>query len=196
MTALSRIFNVVCCASGLLALSPLFALIAIAIKCDDGGPVFYLQRRVGMKFKPFRLIKFRTMTVGADQAGLLTAPSDQRVTRCGRLLRRYKLDELPQLWNVIQGDMQLVGPRPEVEAYVCQFRDEYSVLLSEPPGITDPASLLYRREEEIFVSGQMERQYVSQILPDKLRLSLEYQHRRCLSSDCRILLETILSFAA
>ncbi len=196
MTRLSRVLNVVCCASGLLALSPLFALIAIAIKCDDGGPVFYLQRRVGRGFQPFRLVKFRSMTVGADQAGLLTAPSDARVTRCGRLLRRYKLDELPQLWNVIQGDMQLVGPRPEVEAYVCQFRDEYSVLLNEPPGITDPASLLYRREEEIFVSGQMERQYVSQILPDKLRLSLEYQHRRCLSSDCRILLETILNFAA
>src|SRR5437879_4467730 len=195
MTRLSRVFNLVCCTSGLLALSPLFALIALAIKCDDGGPVFYLQLRVGMKFKPFRLVKFRTMTLGADQGGLLTAPSDRRVTRCGRLLRRYKLDELPQLWNVIQGDMQLVGPRPEVEAYVCQFRDEYSVLLIDPPGITDPASLLYRREEEIFVSEQMERQYVSQILPDKLRLSLEYQHRRCLSSDCRILLETILSFA-
>jgi len=112
------------------------------------------------------------------------------------LLRRYKLDELPQLWNVIQGDMQLVGSRPEVEAYVCQFRDQYSVLLSEPPGITDPASLLYRQEEEIFVSGQMERQYVSQILPEKLRLSLEYQHRRCLSSDFRILLETILHSAS
>src|SRR6266700_5673187 len=196
MTRLSRLFNVVCCASGLLVVSPLFALIAFAIKSDDGGPVFYLQRRVGMQFKPFRIVKFRTMTPGADQAGLLTAPSDARVTRCGRLLRRYKLDELPQLWNVIQGDMQLVGPRPEVEAYVCQFHDEYSVLLNEPPGITDPASLLYRREEEIFVSGQMERQYVSQILPDKLRLSLEYQHRRCLTSDCRILLETILSFAA
>jgi lipopolysaccharide/colanic/teichoic acid biosynthesis glycosyltransferase len=196
MTALSRIFNVVCCASGLLALSPLFTFIAFAIKFDDGGPVFYLQRRVGRGFKPFRLVKFRTMTLGADRAGLLTAPSDARVTRCGRLLRRYKLDELPQLWNVIQGEMQLVGPRPEVEAYVCQFRDEYSALLSEPPGITDPASLAYRREDEIFVSGQMERQYVSQILPDKLRLSLEYQHRRCLTSDCRILLQTILNFAA
>jgi lipopolysaccharide/colanic/teichoic acid biosynthesis glycosyltransferase len=196
MTALSRIFNVVCCASGLLALSPLFTFIAFAIKFDDGGPVFYLQRRVGRGFKPFRLVKFRTMTLGADRAGLLTAPSDARVTRCGRLLRRYKLDELPQLWNVIQGDMQLVGPRPEVEAYVCQFRDEYSALLSEPPGITDPASLAYCREDEIFVSGQMERQYVSQILPDKLRLSLEYQHRRCLTSDCRILLQTILNFAA
>ena len=135
--------------------------------CDDGGPVFYFQRRVGKEFKPFRLVKFRTMTVGADQAGLLTAPSDQRVTGCGRLLRRYKLDELPQLWNVIHGDMQLVGPCPEVEIYVRQFRHQYSVLLSDPPGITDPASLAYRREEEIFLLGQMERQYVSQILPEK-----------------------------
>jgi lipopolysaccharide/colanic/teichoic acid biosynthesis glycosyltransferase len=196
VTALSRIFNVVCSTSGLLALSPLFAFIAFAIKCDDGGPVFYLQQRVGRGFRPFRLVKFRTMRVGADQAGLLTAPSDQRVTRCGRVLRRYKLDELPQLWNIIQGDMQLVGPRPEVEAYVCQFPDEYSVLLSEPPGITDLASLAYRREEEIFFPGQMERQYASQILPAKLRISLEYQHRRCFTSDLRILLDTILSLAS
>ena len=165
MTRLSRVLNVVCCASGLLALSPLFALIAIAIKCDDGGPVFYLQRRVGRGFQPFRLIKFRSMTVGADQAGLLTAPSDARVTRCGRLLRRYKLDELPQLWNVFRGEMQLVGPRPEVGCYVCQFQDQYAILLNEPPGITDPASLAYRREEQLFTAGEMERQYVSQILP-------------------------------
>jgi lipopolysaccharide/colanic/teichoic acid biosynthesis glycosyltransferase len=136
------------------------------------------------------------MTIGADHAGLLTALADTRVTRCGHFLRRYKLDELPQLWNVLKGEMQLVGPRPEVEQYVSQFRGQYSVLLSEPPGITDPASLAYRREEQIFVIGQMECQYVSQILPDKLRLSLEYQKRRCLSSDIRILLQTVVNFAA
>ena len=196
MTRLCRVFNIVCSVSGLLALSPLLALIALAIKWDDAGPVFYSQNRVGRDFKPFQLVKFRSMTIGADHAGLLTAPADTRVTRCGHVLRRYKLDELPQLWNVIKGEMQLVGPRPEVEQYVSQFRGQYSVLLSEPPGITDPASLAYRREEQIFVIGQMECQYVSQILPDKLRLSLEYQKRRCLSSDIRILLQTVLNFAA
>ena len=196
MTRLCRVFNIVCSVSGLLALSPLLALIAFAIKWDDAGPVFYSQSRVGRDFKPFQLVKFRSMTIGADHAGLLTAAADMRVTRCGHFLRRYKLDELPQLWNVIKGEMQLVGPRPEVEQYVSQFRGQYSVLLSEPPGITDPASLAYRREEQIFVIGQMECQYVSQILPEKLRLSLEYQKRRCLSSDIRILVQTVLNFAA
>jgi lipopolysaccharide/colanic/teichoic acid biosynthesis glycosyltransferase len=196
MTRLCRVFNIVCSVSGLLALSPLLALIAFAIKWDDAGPVFYSQNRVGRDFKPFQFVKFRSMTIGADQAGLLIAPADTRVTRCGHFLRRYKLDELPQLWNVLKGEMQLVGPRPEVEQYVSQFRGQYSVLLSEPPGITDPASLAYRREEQIFVIGQMECQYVSQILPDKLRLSLEYQKRRCLTSDIRILLQTLLKFAA
>jgi lipopolysaccharide/colanic/teichoic acid biosynthesis glycosyltransferase len=196
MTRICRVFNIVCSVSGLLALSPLLALIAFAIKWDDAGPIFYSQNRVGRDFKPFQLLKFRSMTVGADHAALLTAPADTRVTRCGHFLRRYKLDELPQLWNVLKGEMQLVGPRPEVEQYVSQFRGQYSVLLSEPPGITDPASLAYRREEQIFVIGQMECQYVSQILPDKLRLSLEYQKRRCLTSDIRILLQTLLKFAA
>lgn len=195
MTHATRVFNIACAAAGIVALSPVFALIAFAIKCDDGGPVFYLQSRIGKHFKPFRLVKFRSMTVGADQSGLLTAPSDCRITRCGRWLRRYKLDELPQLWNVLKGEMQLVGPRPEVESYVSQFRDQYSALLTEPPGITDPASLAYRCEEVMFTPGQLEDQYVATILPEKLRLSLEYHRRRCLSSDLEILVRTVLSFA-
>src|SRR5205823_13378004 len=162
MTRLCRVFNIVCSVSGLLALSPLLALIALAIKWDDAGPVFYWQDRVGRDFKPFKLVKFRSMTIGADHAGLLTAPADTRVTRCGHFLRRYKLDELPQLWNVLRGEMQLVGPRPEVGCYVGQFQDQYAVLLNEPPGITDPASLAYRREEQLFTASEMERQYVSQ----------------------------------
>src|SRR5436309_1302054 len=103
MTTLCRAFNVVCSALGLVALWPLFLFVAIAIECDDHGPVFYLQSRIGRGFEPFRLVKFRSMKVGADVAGLLTAPSDQRITRVGRILRRYKLDELPQLWNVLKG---------------------------------------------------------------------------------------------
>jgi lipopolysaccharide/colanic/teichoic acid biosynthesis glycosyltransferase len=196
MTRFCRIFNLAGSVAGLLILSPIFAVIALAIKCDDGGPVFYWQKRVGKQFKPFRLVKFRSMRAGADRAGLLTGPSDPRVTPCGRLLRRYKLDELPQLWNVLKGEMQLVGPRPEVDTYVSRFLEQYSVLLREVPGITDPASLAFRREDRIFASGSIEHLYLFQILPEKLRLSLDYQCRRSLRSDFLILLKTILSIAA
>jgi len=196
MTVFCRTFNFVSAAAGLLILTPILVMIAIAIKWDDGGPIFYLQQRIGRNFQPFRLIKFRSMTVGADQSGLLTAPADQRVTRCGRWLRQSKLDELPQLWNVLTGDMQLVGPRPEVERYVEQFREQYSALLTDPPGITDPASLVFRREDQLFVPAEMERQYVSEVLPRKLILSLEYHGRRGFASDLGILLKTILGFSS
>lgn len=196
MTIFCRAFNFISATAGLVTLTPVLLLIAIAIKLDDGGPVFYLQKRIGRNFQPFQLIKFRTMTVGADQSGLLTAPADQRVTDCGRWLRRSKLDELPQLWNVLQGEMQLVGPRPEVESYVEQFREEYSALLADPPGITDPASLAFRREEQLFAPAGMERQYVSEILPRKLSLSLEYQRRRSFASDLGVLMKTIFGLAS
>lgn len=196
MSAFCRVFNFISAAAGLVILTPVLLLIAIAIKWDDGGPVFYLQTRIGQNFQPFRLVKFRSMTVGADQSGLLTAPADQRVTRCGRWLRRSKLDELPQLWNVLRGEMQLVGPRPEVERYVEQFREEYSALLADPPGVTDPASLAFRREEQLFGPAEMERQYVSEILPRKLSLSLEYQRRRSFASDLGVLMKTIFGLAS
>lgn len=196
MTAFCRAFNFVCAASGLVVLTPLLVVISIAIKCNDGGPVFYVQTRIGRNFEPFRLIKFRTMAIGADLAGLLTAPADRRVTRCGRFLRRTKLDELPQLWNVLKGEMQLVGVRPEVECYVAQFREQYTALLSDPPGITDPASLAFRREEQLFLAAEMERQYVSEILPEKLRLSLAYQSHRGFVSDLRVLMKTLLGLAS
>jgi len=196
MTAFCRAFNFISAAAGLVILTPVLLLIAIAIKWDDGGPVFYLQKRIGRNFQPFRLIKFRSMAVGADQAGLLTAPADRRVTGCGRWLRRSKLDELPQLWNVLTGEMQLVGPRPEVERYVEQFCEQYSSLLADPPGMTDPASLAFRREDLLFLSAEMERQYVSEILPRKLSLSLEYQRRRGFGSDLGILMKTILGFSS
>ena len=196
MSAFCRVFNFISAAAGLVVLTPALLLIAIAIKWDDGGPVFYLQKRIGRNFQPFRLVKFRSMTVGADQSGLLTAPADQRVTCCGRWLRRSKLDELPQLWNVLRGEMQLVGPRPEVERYVEQFREEYSALLTDPPGITDPASLAFRHEERLLAAAQIERQYVSEILPRKLVLSLDYQRRRRFSSDLGILMKTILGHSS
>jgi len=175
----------------LLLLSPLFLLAALAVKWDDGGPVLYAQDRVGKNFRSFRLLKFRSMAPGSERSGVLTAPSDSRITRVGRVLRKYKLDELPQLWNVLQGDMQLVGPRPEVARYVERFRERYAILLRQPPGITDPASLAYRHEEQCFQAGAIEQQYLARILPDKLRLSLEYQRRRNFFSDLAILLHTV-----
>ena len=196
MTIFCRAFNFISATAGLVTLTPVLLLIAIAIKWDDGGPVFYLQNRIGRNFQPFRLVKFRSMTVGADQSGLLTAPADQRVTDCGRWLRRSKLDELPQLWNVLRGEMQLVGPRPEVERYVEQFHAEYSTLLANPPGITDPASLAFRHEEQLFAPAGMERTYVSDILPRKLSLSLDYQRRRSFASDLGILMKTIFGLTS
>jgi lipopolysaccharide/colanic/teichoic acid biosynthesis glycosyltransferase len=132
------------------------------------------------------------MVVNADRDGLLTAPADSRLTRVGRWLRRYKVDELPQLFNVLKGDMQLVGARPEVERYVQLFRPQYAVILQERPGITDPATLVYRHEDQIFSADRMEEQYVKEILPAKLKLSLDYQKQRSLFSDVRILLRTVI----
>ncbi|MGH9493817.1 MAG: sugar transferase [Candidatus Sulfotelmatobacter sp.] len=193
---LHRVFDVVCAGIGLVFLSPLFLLIAIAIKFDDGGPVFYRQTRVGKGFRNFRLSKFRSMVPTADCAGLLTAPGDGRLTRTGRWLRRYKLDELPQLLNIVAGDIQLVGSRPEVERYVEMFRHQYAELLQERPGITDPATLLYRHEERLFRSEEIEKQYVEEILPTKLRLSIDYQQRRTFFSDLRILFQTMLGLTS
>lgn len=192
ISALHRIFDVSCAAAGLLLLSPLFCAIAVAIKFDDGGPVFYEHDRVGKNFCRFRVYKFRSMVAGADREGLLTTAGDVRLTPMGRLLRRYKLDELPQLFNVLRGDMQLVGARPEVERYVQLFRAEYAVILHDRPGITDPATLAYRREDQILSASKTEQQYIENILPAKVRLSLDYQKQRNFVSDVGILLRTVV----
>ena len=144
----------------------------------------------------FRLLKFRSMVPGADRSGLLTVAGDSRRTRVGRFLRRYKLDELPQLINVLAGDMQLVGPRPEVEHYVQKFRAEYALLLQRRPGITDPATLTFRHEEEMLRGEGWEDLYISRILPEKLELSLAYHRRRSFASDLRVLLQTVIGLPA
>jgi len=185
-------FDRFCAIVGLTVLAPLFAVIAVAIKIDDGGPVFYLQHRVGKDFRTFRLLKFRSMILDPVETSPLTAPADPRVTRAGRFLRKYKLDELPQLVNVLHGEMQLVGVRPQVVRYVEKFPREYRVLLQVPPGITDPASLSYRNEEEMFHDGSIEEQYVTRILPVKLELSLKYHRGRTFLSDMNILFRTVL----
>lgn len=189
--AAHRAFDALCAIAGLVFSLPLFCLIALAIKLDDGGPVFYQQVRVGKCFRLFRVWKFRSMVAGADRAGLLTAPKDSRLTPVGRFLRRYKLDELPQLVNVLKGEMQLVGARPEVERYVEMFRGQYAEILRDCPGITDPATLAYRSEEQIFSADRIEQQYVEEILPAKIELSLGYQRQRTFLSDARILLRTV-----
>jgi len=187
-----RAFELVCAAAGLLLLSPLLAVLAAAIKLEDGGPVFYAQARVGRHFRLFRLLKFRTMVPDAERRGLsITTARDPRVTRVGQLLRRCKLDELPQLWNVLRGDIGLVGARPEVERYVALFRPQYAEILRDRPGITDPASLAFRNESELLAGADAEDVYIGQILPRKLDLSLEYARRRTFSSDLAVILRTL-----
>jgi lipopolysaccharide/colanic/teichoic acid biosynthesis glycosyltransferase len=187
-----RAFEFVCAAAGLLLLSPLFALLAAAIKLEDGGPVFYAQARVGRDFCLFRLLKFRSMTPDAERRGLsITTARDPRVTRVGVHLRRYKLDEFPQLWNVLRGDMGLVGVRPEVERYVSMFRSQFAEILRQRPGITDPASLTFRNEWKLLADADVEGVYIGQILPRKLELSLEYARRRTFSSDLAVILRTL-----
>ena len=192
---LTRAFDFLCAALGLILLSPALLVIALAIKVEGTGPILYRQQRMGKNFRPFWLFKFRTMVVGADQSGLLTSQHDARITRVGIVLRRYKLDELPQLFNVLKGDMRIVGPRPEVLRYVEMFRSQYSLILREPPGITDPASIAFCQEDKFLSSTQMEKQYVANILPQKLRLSIEYQGRRSFLSDLRIIFQTIFNIA-
>jgi dTDP-4-amino-4,6-dideoxygalactose transaminase/lipopolysaccharide/colanic/teichoic acid biosynthesis glycosyltransferase len=192
--AAHRAFDLFCAAVGLAILAPVFALIALAIYLDDGRPIFYVQSRVGKGLKRFRLFKFRTMAPGSATSGPLTAPGDSRITPVGRCLRRYKLDELPQLLNVLKDEMQLVGPRPELEHYVKIFPGEYSELLTDAPGITDLASMAFRHEEELFHDGPMEEQYIARILPPKLQLSLNYHRGRTFLSDIDMLFRTILGF--
>ncbi len=187
-----RVVDILASAAGLAVLSPLFLVIGAAVKLQDRGPVFYRSRRVGIGGKLFSIYKFRSMVQGADAAGGgLTVRGDRRVTRVGRLLRAYKLDELPQLLNVFKGDMSLVGARPENPAYVERYSPEQREILRYRPGITSPASLRYRNEEELLSGGDTEDLYLGKILPHKLSMDLAYLRRRTVLSDLRIILQTI-----
>ena len=195
--ASKRAFDLLLAGLGLLVISPVFILAALAIKLDSAGPVFFLQERIGRNFRPFSIYKFRTMVAGADRrGGQLTVGSDPRVTRVGRWLRHAKIDELPQLINVLLGDMSLVGPRPEVSKYVEMYHDEYALVLSVRPGLTDPASVKYRDEASILAaSPDPEREYVERILPDKIALAQGYVARATFSSDLVVLVRTLLRIA-
>jgi lipopolysaccharide/colanic/teichoic acid biosynthesis glycosyltransferase len=185
-----RLFDLVAAACGLVVLLPLFLLVAVLIKLDSPGPVFFRQTRVGRHGVPFRLFKFRTMQVAGEQAGpQITVGEDVRITRVGAVLRRYKIDELPQLIDVLRGTMSLVGPRPEVPRYVAQYPTaQREQLLSVLPGITDFASLKYRNESELLAqAADAEREYVEVIMPEKLRVAGNYIAHANLRSDLRLL---------
>lgn len=189
---MKRLFDLAASGAGLLVLSPLFLFLALWVRFDSEGPVFYRQTRVGRGNRDFRLFKFRSMRVGSDKKGLITVGGrDPRVTRSGYYIRKYKLDELPQLINVFLGDMSLVGPRPEVRKYVDLYTPEQMRVLDVRPGITDPASIRYRNENELLAaSDDPERYYRETIMQDKLRINLEYVAERSFFYDIRLIFET------
>jgi len=178
----------------LLLLSPLFVVIGALIKLDSRGPVFFRQERIGQGLRQFTIYKFRTMSADAPlKGGLLTVPEDMRITRLGRILRKSKLDELPQLFNVLRGDMSVVGPRPEVSRYVELFRHEYQEILRGRPGMTDLASLKYRDESDFLrLAVDPEHEYVTRILPDKIALAREYAQRSSFLFDTSLIFKTLL----
>lgn len=188
-----RIFDVTASLLILLVTSPFFLLLAIAIKIDSRGPIFYRQVRVGQYGKDFKIFKFRTMVQNADKMGLaLTTGHDPRITRMGRLIRKCRLDEFSQLLNVLRGDMSLVGPRPEVRKYVEAYAPEYWATLLIRPGITAPSSIEFRNEDELLsAGGDPEEIYINTILPKKCGLNLEYMKRITVCNDIRIMFQTI-----
>jgi lipopolysaccharide/colanic/teichoic acid biosynthesis glycosyltransferase len=188
-----RFFDTVATAVGLLLISPSMFLIAWRIKAEDGGPVFYRGLRVGLHGKPFRIFKFRTMVVDAEKLGASsTSDDDLRITRTGRFLRKYKLDELPQLMNVLVGDMSLVGPRPEVKKFTDLYTNVEEAILTVRPGITDWASIWNPDEGAILAgSADPDRDYFEKIRPEKIRLQMKYVRERSFWIDIKIILLTL-----
>ena len=189
---MKRLFDIVASGLGLIVLSPLFIVLAIWIKMDSKGPVFYRQVRVGYKNKDFRIFKFRSMRVGADKGSLVTIGGhDPRVTRSGYFIRKFKFDELPQLINVFLGDMSLVGPRPEVRHYVDYWTPEQMHVLDVRPGITDPASIKFRNENELMEQAEdPEKYYIEVIMQEKIKLYLEYVEKHSFLYDIGLIFKT------
>lgn len=190
---IKRLFDIFFSLTGIVILLPVFIIISLLIIFDSKGGIFYVQKRIGKNEKPFSLYKFRTMKTGSDKKGLLTIGSkDNRVTKVGYYLRKSKLDELPQLFNVLIGTMSLVGPRPEVEQYTKMYSAEQKKVFSVRPGITDYASIAYRNENELLAkSGNPEKTYIETIMPDKLKLNLKYIQEQNLWTDIKIIIQTI-----
>ncbi len=192
---IKRLFDIVFSVLGLIALGVVMGIVALIIKLTDFGPVLYKQVRVGKDRREFNIFKFRSMRVNADKMGAqITVGGDPRITPIGRFLRKAKLDELPQLLNVLAGSMSFVGPRPEVPKYVAMYDDEQLKVLSVKPGITDIASIKYRDESEILAEAgdDWETVYISKVMPDKLRLNLEYIAKQSLWFDVKLILTTLL----
>lgn len=189
---MKRVFDIFASGVGLLLLSPLFLLVAVWIKLDSPGPVFYRQVRVGRYNRDFRIFKFRSMRVGSDKGSLVTIGGrDPRVTRSGYFIRKFKIDELPQLINVFIGDMSLVGPRPEVRHYVDYWTKEQLHVLDVRPGITDPASIKFRNENELLENAEdPENYYIEVIMQEKLRLYLEYVEKQSFWYDLKLIFQT------
>ena len=189
-----RFFDFILSLVGLVVLAPIFIVLAIWIKIDSKGSVFYKQVRVGQNGIDFGLFKFRSMVVDADKKGLITVGGrDPRITRSGYFIRKYKLDELPQLINVLLGDMSLVGPRPEVRKYVDLYTDEQQKVLSVKPGITDYASIEYMDENEILgKSSDPEKTYIEEIMPEKIKYNMKYIQNKNVSEYFKIIFLTLL----
>ena len=194
---LKRLLDIVASGLGLLVLSPVLVVVAVLVKLSSPGPVFFSQQRMGRSFRPFYIHKFRSMTADAPQrGGPITFGDDPRITRMGRILRKTKLDEIPQLFNVLKGEMSLVGPRPEAIRYVEMFRDDYAVILRVRPGITDLASLKYHDEATLLgQAANPEEEYVQRVLPEKIRLGKEYVEKSSLFLDVTIILKTLFVVA-
>ncbi|WP_323593479.1 sugar transferase [Aliarcobacter butzleri] len=188
-----RIFDIVATLIGGILLLPLIIVIIIWIKTTSKGPLFYIQKRVGLNFKEFNLYKFRSMVVNADRVGpSVTSGDDPRITKIGKILRRTKIDELPQLINVLKGDMSLVGPRPEVIKFVEQKKEDYKIILSIKPGITDNAAIEYRNEETIMEQYEnKEKAYIDIVLPEKIKLYKQYINNISFIGDLKLILKTI-----
>lgn len=188
-----RFCDIVLSCLGLLLLTPLFVVVAVWIVIDNPGPVFYRQMRVGKDGKDFGLLKFRSMRIGADKESLITiGEHDSRITRAGYYIRKYKLDELPQLWNVLTGDMSLVGPRPEVRRYVDMYTDEQRQVLTVRPGITDYASIEYIDENRMLAQAEdPDRTYIEEIMPAKIALNMRYIKHQTLGEYMKIIFLTL-----
>lgn len=191
---LKREFDIVASGLGVIILSPVLVLIAIAVRLSSKGPIFFRACRIGQHGKPFRLYKFRSMIADAEQKGpRITSAQDRRITPVGRFLRRTKLDELPQLINVLRGEMALVGPRPEDPHYVDLYTPEQRRILLYRPGITSMASFTYRNEESLLSQEDWERTYIEEIMPSKLAIDLDYAQRSSLLTDIWLIFRTIVS---
>ena len=188
-----RAFDILASLIGLICLLPVFFTIAIAVKVTSKGPIFYVQERLGKNFRPFKMLKFRSMVINnAQNHSLVTAKRDARITPLGSLLRAYKLDELPQLLNVLKGDMSLVGPRPEVERYINHYKSDYEFILKIKPGITDNAAIAFKNEEDILQKyDNPQDAYIQKIMPQKIQLYKNYINNISFFSDIKLILKTI-----